>query len=159
MESEPTLEAPVADRAAIRTIMSRNVITAGPELDVRSVIALMRQYRVGCIPIVDVSCRPLGMFTKSDLLALFPAFEHLDRAAREVMSSALIALEEHATVDSTAKLMMRERTHHVLVVSIEGTLVGVVSTKDIVGWLIKSEVLPTHRQTSGAPPVWHPLEG
>ena len=49
-------------------------------------------------------------------------------------SASILGSPTHA-----AQMMMAEDTHHVMVVSPNEQLVGVVSTRDIVGWLRQTD--------------------
>jgi CBS domain-containing protein len=53
----------------VRDAMSRPVVIADPQTNVRQAANLMRGNRIGCLPIVDDG-RPVGMITVSDLLDL-----------------------------------------------------------------------------------------
>ena len=55
-------------------------------------------------------------------------------------------------------MMRTEDTHHVLVLDAVGVLVGVVSAKDIVRWVVDHDTVAVRRE-AGRPPRWHPLEG
>ncbi|MBS1118217.1 MAG: hypothetical protein H6Q90_445 [Deltaproteobacteria bacterium] len=169
LESEPIVRempyhAPEADRASLRTIMANDVICARADLDLAAVIDLMLSRRIGCIPVVDERRRPIGVITKSDLVQQLdadrlPASALTAHAAEDLMTPVALSLEEHATIAHAAAMMMSEDTHHVLVVSATGALVGVVSAKDIVGWVVTNDVLSVRRDASGSPLEWHPLEG
>jgi CBS domain-containing protein len=63
------------------------------------------------------------------------------RDADEVMMPIALVLDETATVAHAAAMMALEDTHHVLVVRETGELVGVVSSKDIVKWLVDNDGL------------------
>jgi CBS-domain-containing membrane protein len=126
---------------------------------------------VGCLPVVDERWHPIGIITKSDLV------EQLDAAMRYAgagprLPSDLLALtagdvmipnpstvDEHATIAYACALMTNQNTHHALVVSGDGVLVGVVSAKDIVQWVTKHDVLAVRRDASCGPPEWRPLDG
>jgi CBS domain-containing protein len=153
--------APVADRAALRTIMTRELICARADLERSAVIDLMLNHRVGCIPVVDSLRRPIGVITKSDLLEQLEVDRQLTFAhtAEQLMTPVALSLDEHATIAHAAAMMMSEDTHHVLVVNGAGLLVGIVSAKDIVAWVVKHDVLAVRRDASCGPPEWHPLEG
>jgi CBS domain-containing protein len=57
------------------------------------------------------------------------------------MMPIALTLEESSTVGDAASMMTCEDLHHVLVVSRSGALVGVVSAKDIVTWLVRNDGL------------------
>jgi CBS domain-containing protein len=159
-----------ADYEPVRTLMSRELVCAKPDLDVAEVVHLMVKHRIGCIPVVDDRRRPIGVVTKFDVV------ERLDtvmqetgnakapdlavRTADEIMTPLALTLEEDDSILHAGEMMMSEETHHVLVVSGEGELVGVISCKDIVNWLVEhrdpSAERPAERISS---PQWHPLEG
>jgi len=134
----------IADRVPVTEIMSRDPICARPDLRVDALLRLMIDRHVGCVPIVDERGRPRGIVTKSDLV------EQLDRSLQrlgtvatqttgDVMMPLAIAISERATVAHAARMMELEDTHHVLIVSCTGQLIGVVSAKDIVRWLVAND--------------------
>ena len=49
-------------------VMTREVLTIGPEASVAAAAALLVQHRVSGLPVVDSERRVLGMFTEGDLL-------------------------------------------------------------------------------------------
>jgi CBS domain-containing protein len=136
--------ATVADRVPVTEIMSRDLICARPDLPVDSLLRLMIDRHVGCIPVVDERGRPRGVVTKSDLVEqLDLSLQRLGTIATQttgdVMMPLAIAIDERATVAHAARMMELEDTHHVLIVSCGGYLVGVVSAKDIVRWLVVND--------------------
>jgi CBS domain-containing protein len=140
-----------ADRVPLTRIMSRDLICARPDLDVCSVVSLMVRNHVGCIPVLDPRRHPIGVITKFDLIEQLDAFMRslgtgspvpADLAARtadEIMMPLALTLDENATIAHAATMMRAEDLHHVLVVSPQGTLVGIVSTKDITNWMVENE--------------------
>ena len=136
---EPT----IADRVPVARVMSRDLVCARPDLDAAAVVALMLENHVGCVPVVDQRRRPIGVITKLDLveqMCQLPG-EHAARTAEELMLPLAITLGENATVAHAAAMMTCEDVHHVLVVGASGELVGVVSSKDVVNWLVKNDEL------------------
>ncbi len=157
----------IADRVPLVEIMSRELVCARGDLEISKVVSLIVHSRVGCIPVVAEPRRPSGMSTKFDLV------DHLNatmesvgdgspmpadlspRDAEEVMMSIALVLEEQATVAHAAAMMALEDTHHVLVVGSTGELVGVVSSKDIVKWLVANDGLTP---SSSTPSPWLPAD-
>lgn len=146
---EPT----IADRVPVSRVMSRDLVCARPDLDAAAVVSLMIKNRVGCIPVVDQRRRPIGMITKFDLVEQIEAFmrsvsdgcplppDLAARTADELMLPLALTLDENATVAHAAAMMSCEDLHHVLVVGDTGELVGVVSSKDVVNWLVNNDEL------------------
>jgi CBS domain-containing protein len=149
---------PVPDRFSIRSVMSPELLCARPDLKIAAIFGLMMKHRVGCVPVVDERRRPVGVITKFDLVeqldaALrcscggFPMPADLTaQTAEDLMMPIALTLDIHATIAHAAAMMMSEETHHVLVVNHDGALVGVVSAKDIVGWVSTHDVLAPRRR-------------
>lgn len=140
LQRKPT----IADRIPITKVMARELVCARPDLRVDALAALMIDKHIGCIPVIDERGRPHGIVTKFDLV------EQLDRFAREdttsltasdIMMPLAITLDENATVAHAAAIMTLEDLHHVMIVGGSGTLLGVVSSKDIVRWLVENDRL------------------
>jgi CBS-domain-containing membrane protein len=170
-DHEHPYHAPVADRVSVRAIMSREVSCARSDLDIATVTHLIIGHHIGCLPIVDERRRPIGIITKFDLVEQLDAAMQLARrgsplpsdlaaqTAGDVMMPIALTLDEHATIAHAAAMMISETTHHVLVVSHDDTLVGVVSAQDIVRWVTDHDVVETRRDARRRPPTWRPLEG
>jgi len=168
-ERDAPYHAPVADRASIRTIMPPDLLCVRPDLAISAAVNLMIEQRVGCLPVVDERRHPIGIITKFDLVEQLDAAMRLAsggcplpsdltaRTAEDVMMPIALTLDEHATIAHAAAMMVSEGTHHILVISREGALVGIVSAKDIVRWVTEHEVLSARRDASCGPPAWHPL--
>jgi CBS domain-containing protein len=148
-----TSDRPSATAVPLHQIMSRRLICARPDLDVRVIVRLMMKHHVGCIPVVDDRNHPVGMITKLDLLQQVDA--ELDsvangsplpadlrpRCADEIMMPLALSLSEYATVAHASAMMICEDTHHVIVVGADAQIVGVVSSRDIVAWLLETDGL------------------
>jgi len=140
----------------IRTIMSNHVVCARGDLDLHAAIRLMIRHHIGCLPIVDHRRRPIGIITKFDLVEQLeaalrpsggPPTDPRPRSVEDVMMPLALTLPERATLAQAATMMALEDTHHVLVVSEDAHLVGVVSTRDIVTWVVERG-LATERAAS-----------
>ena len=68
----------------VRDLMRVDPILGAPDMSVTDAVVLVRERRLGCLPIVDAG-RLLGIVTRSDLLA---ALAHLRRAQRPVSRGA-----------------------------------------------------------------------
>ena len=140
-----------ADAVTLREIMQHDVVCARADLDVRAIVHLMVKHRIGCIPVIDERHKPIGIITKFDLVEQLDAAmqartdgaplpsDILAREAEDVMMPLALTLPELATIAHAASMITAEDTHHVLVVANDGTLAGVVSTRDIVVWLVSND--------------------
>jgi CBS domain-containing protein len=149
----------IAGLVPVTEIMTREVVCALADLPIKSVLDLLVNNHIGCVPIVDDDGCPIGMITKRDLVAPLanrvataeesPAWWALaPRTAEEAMLPLAFTLDERATVVQAAALMAIEDLHHVPIISAKGRLVGVVSSLDVVRWLARNDGIVPSRTTS-----------
>jgi len=135
----------MADSVPVTAIMTRNVVCARPRLPVSSLVRLMIRNHISCVPIVDDRGHPRGMVTKSDLIELLDDIEtrpELEtRIAEDIMMPLAITLDDHATVAHAASMMTLEGFHHVMITNQGGILIGLVSTQDVVRWVVENDGL------------------
>jgi CBS domain-containing protein len=133
----------VADRVPITEIMAKSLVCARDDLAVDELVRLILRSHIGCVPIVDERGHPRGIVTKTDLMELLLTPERLGSStAADVMMPLAIVLDERATVAHCASMMALEDFHHVMVVSCAGALIGVVSSQDVVRWLVANDSVP-----------------
>ena len=136
-----------AESVPVAAIMTRNVVCAKPRLPVRSLARLMIRNHISCIPVVDDRGCPRGMVTKSDLIELLDTSNGRDapeletRVAGDIMMPFAITLDDRATVAHAASMMAIEDFHHVMIVGSSGVLIGVVSSQDVVRWIVENDRL------------------
>lgn len=67
-----TLSENSADRETlmrrVHLVMVRNVIATSPDTPLKEAARLMRDHRVGCLPVIDADRRVVGLLTTSDIL-------------------------------------------------------------------------------------------
>ncbi|HEU4727101.1 MAG TPA: CBS domain-containing protein [Kofleriaceae bacterium] len=137
----------IADRVPVSQIMSRDVVCAREDLNIEALLELIVQRHIGCVPVVDERGRPLGMITKFDLVEQLLAARDPDPPpvplmVGQVMMPLALTLDERATVAHASAMMAIEDVHHVPIVGDSGSLIGVVSTMDIVRWLAANDGVP-----------------
>ena len=92
----------------------------------------MEEHRIGSMPIVDDDARPLGIFTRQDVIGRVVLPQRpLTAPMRDVMSAPAITLPADATAGDAALLMAQRGIRHVVVVDGAGRLAGVVSERDL----------------------------
>jgi len=130
----------IADQVPITEIMTRALVVARKEEPIAEIIKQMLRHHIGSVPIVDERGHPRGIVTKTDLLELLSKPANIPLAtAADVMMPLAIVLDERATVAHCASMMALEDFHHVMIVSPGGALIGVVSSQDIVRWLVAND--------------------
>ena len=123
---QQTLNSPLAG------IGSRSPITVTPETPLRAALETMSQAHIGSLVIAGEDKKPVGVFTRSDLLdRVILADLPLTAPISQAMSAAPFKLEEHATAYDAMLAMASHGIRHVLVTDAEGKLTGVVSERDL----------------------------
>ena len=113
-------------------IGSRSPVSVAPDMPLRKALECMSQKGIGSLVIADEDRKPVGVFTRSDLLdrvllADLPQTAPISQA----MSPAPFMLEEQATAYDAMLAMATHGIRHVLVTDAEGRLTGVVSERDL----------------------------
>lgn len=94
---------------------------------VRDALALMAEYKIGGIPVVDDNRILVGIVTNRDL-----RFEqNLDKLIDEVMTTQLITTNQSTNLEAAAEILQKHKIEKLPVVDKSGKLVGLVTYKDI----------------------------
>jgi CBS domain-containing protein len=95
-------------------------------------LKLLDARRIGSLPVVDAERRPLGIFTRQDVIGrVVLAGRSLATPIAEVMSAPAITLAIDATAGDAAMAMARHGIRHVVVTDAQGRVAGVVSERDL----------------------------
>ncbi len=123
---QQTLNSPLSGVGA------RSPVSIAPETSVRSALETMSKARIGSLVIAGEDKRPVGIFTRSDLLDRV-VLADLPQSApiSQAMSATPFMLEEQATAYDAMLAMATHGIRHVLVTDAEGRLTGVVSERDL----------------------------
>lgn len=108
--------------------MIRNPITLQPSATLREAVGLMARFHISGVPVVDAAGKLVGIITNRDL-----QFERqLDRPLSEAMTKdGLITAPAGTTLDEAEKIMGQHRIEKLPVVENGGTLIGLITVKDI----------------------------
>jgi CBS domain-containing protein len=121
-------------RHRVRDLVTRPPVTCPPSLSALAVAQRFASESVGSVIVMDAAGTPAGIVTDQDLRARVVA-EGRDAAATPVaaiMSAPLVTVSPGAFAFEAALAMTRHRIRHVAVVE-DGRLLGVVSSRDLLG--------------------------
>jgi CBS domain-containing protein len=115
----------------VRDVMSKDVVTCGPDASLRTAGRRMLDAGVGSVVVVDDGV-PMGILTETDALRAGVLTDRPfdDVAIREVGSSPLVTVGPAATVRKAVDRMREEGVKRLPVVE-NGTLVGVLTRTDV----------------------------
>jgi len=118
-------------RLPVMELMSRDPVTAAPDLTVDKAAGIMRDRGVGSLIVVEGTIA-VGILTERDIVTKVAASNRSPAAlrVRDVMTSPVISVHPHEDVEEAARKMSARRIRRLPVVE-DGKLVGVVTENDI----------------------------
>ena len=159
------LNALVPVNAPVTAAMAREVVCVREDTSVESLRELFLDRHISGVPVVNETGRPVGVVSKTDLVRdgtldelqashdddgaliarsqgvpyrLGPGFhlEQIPRATvRDIMTPFILSLPEEATLADAAALMAYEGVHRLLIVAVDGTVAGLLTSLDLVRWV------------------------
>lgn len=132
----------------ISTIMSTELITVNKDYDILTVKKLMDENGIHHIPVVHFE-KLVGLISKSDLLFFLKGlsadnFEDMYNESRmenfraeDIMTENLECLNLDDTILKSIELLQKNKYHSIPIIKDDDTLVGIVTTYDIVNILLE----------------------
>lgn len=122
--------------AAILQGKGDSIVSVQAGDSVLSVVALLGEHRIGCVPVVEGS-DVVGIFSERDVVAHLGAYgpKLLDLPVRNVMTSPAMTIQSDMPVLTALSLMTKRRIRHLPVVD-NGRMIGFVSIGDLVKYRI-----------------------
>ena len=124
----PDVSTPLGD------LVARVTHCVSLDTHVDAIRGLFLEHGISGAPVLDGRGRAMGIVSKTDLLQ-----RHHGCRARDVMMPLVFSLADTATVGQAAALMAAERIHRVVVTTRDGSLLGIVSSLDVMRWLAERE--------------------
>ncbi len=131
----------------ISEIMSTNIIALNRDDDLETAEILFKRHKIRHIPVVNGEII-IGMLSYSDLLrisfadAVYDNEEEVDTLVynmftiEQVMAKNVVTVPPTATIKDVAKILAKKEFHALPVVD-DGNLVGIVTTTDLINYLLK----------------------
>lgn len=108
-------------------VMIHDPVTIGPGATVADALELMREFKIGGIPVVTEDNTLRGIVTNRDL-----RFENkLSRKISEVMTTDLITTNQAADLIDAAAILQNHKIEKLPIIDEKGRLVGLITYKDI----------------------------
>ena len=120
-------------RMVVKDIMSSPVVTLDENATSNKVATFMDENDLGCV-IVTKAGKPVGIITERDLVIRVLAKNLVPDAikAKEIMTAPLVTIQPEATISEAARRMSRLDIRRLGVIY-KGNLVGLISSRDILG--------------------------
>lgn len=115
----------------LRSLVTRPAITCAPQTPVEEVLRTMQTLKIGSILVVDAAGKPLGIFTRHDVLDRVALAQcNLSKPVSMVMTPSPQTLPADASAYEAALLIAHRGIRHIPVCD-GGRLIGVVTERDL----------------------------
>ena len=103
-------------------------VTITPENTVGNALNMMKEHKIGGIPVVNDSYKLVGIVTNRDL-----RFEtNMQRPIKEVMTSSnLVTIKQEIDLEKAKEILQQYKIEKLPVIDNEGNLIGLITFKDI----------------------------
>ena len=121
-------------RMVVKDIMSSPVVALGEDITSNKVATIMDENELGCVIVTNKAGKPVGIITERDMVVRVLAKNLVPDAvkAKDIMTSPLVTIEPETTISEAARRMSRLEIRRLGVVY-KGNLVGLISSRDILG--------------------------
>lgn len=130
----------------VSEIMSKDLITVSPKQSLYEAEKLFNHHHIRHIPVVENE-RLVGMISHTDLLRM--SYADLDESDElvvpviyemfgipDIMTRVPVFVDVNSTIKETAEILSRQSFHSLPVVD-QGVLVGIVTTTDLIDYLLE----------------------
>lgn len=136
------------ERIPVSSIMSTQLVILNKTDSLEKAERLFKKHRIRHIPVIEGQQKIVGMLSLTDLLRIsfadgaYEEEEEIESVVYEmftipqVMAKNIKSVAPGTTVKEVAELLAKEEFHAVPVVE-EGNLVGIVTTTDLIKYLLK----------------------
>ena len=125
----------------VKRVMTSPVITMESKSPVRSVARMMVKHDVGSIVLMDGK-KPVGIITERDITKhSIKGDGALKDPAKKVMTKALITAPPTMPVQQAFELMLENKIRRLLVID-EKKMVGIVTERDLMRWVLRVSYEP-----------------
>lgn len=111
--------------------MTKDVVRCTEWDPIQAVLDEVVEKKISCVVVVGKDDKPVGLVTKSDLVAAYKLAIPLHQKVGVIMRKDLKYVHDTDTRDAAAKAFEHEGNHHAIVLNGKDEFVGVISTWDI----------------------------
>ncbi len=136
----------------VRDLMTADVVTISMDDTLRNAKQIFEKRRFHHLIVVD-NGRPVGVISDRDLLKNISPFvgvrfnerpqdtETLRRRVHQVMTRKLVSVQPESTPAEAARLLLANRVSCLPVIDAQDNLLGILTTKDLIRWLVMDQGL------------------
>jgi CBS domain-containing protein len=112
-------------------LIRRAPISVSPSTSIRNAVQIMNRENIGSVIVTDPEGRVIGIFTERDLVRIIAEGVDLDSSIASVMTRNPVVIYEDEPISRAVVLMAEKRIRHLPVIRRNGTLVGMITARDI----------------------------
>lgn len=121
----------LAGHRLVASVMTRSIFGMPAEANLEEALGMMRSHRDNCIVVIEKNL-PVGIVTERDVVRLYSRGTDQSAALlRDVMTSPVLTVQVDESINEVARLMLRSRVRHLVVVDELGRLAGLISEHDL----------------------------
>ncbi|MGW8765876.1 CBS domain-containing protein [Streptomyces sp. NPDC055815] len=141
-----------SSRYTVSDVMTHTAIAIGRDASYKEIVALMDEWKVSALPVLEGEGRVIGVVSEADLLpkeefrGVDPRPDEFPEAAKagavhavELMSSPAVTVHPDASLAEAARIMARRKVKRLPVVNEIGMLEGVVSRSDLLKVFLRTD--------------------
>jgi len=133
----------------VKDWMSTNLITIRPYTSLSEAHRLMTDYKIRRLPVLDNNKNLTGIVTRGDIRGAEPSgatslsiweLNYIIARLRiqDIMTENPMTIEETATIEQAAKIMLDKKISGLPVIGSDGSLVGIITESDIFRLVVKN---------------------
>ena len=132
MSNEDTM----SGKAPVSRIMTSPVTTINASDTLGSAAEAMATNNIGAVPVIE-GTKPIGIITERDIVKqVVGASDALKRPIKQLLLKSLITVEPTTSIQEAFTMMLKNDIRRLPVVD-EGKLVGIVTEKDLMRWVLR----------------------
>ena len=141
-----------AGPSVVSDVMTHTAVAIGRDAPYKEIVALMDQWKVSALPVLEGEGRVVGVVSEADLLpkeafrGADPLSGEAEEAAKagavragDLMSSPAVTVHAGASLAEAARIMARRKVKRLPVVNGIGLLEGVVSRSDLLKVFLRED--------------------
>jgi CBS domain-containing protein len=113
-------------------IMTKQVVTKGPNDDLTRIAGEMQRHQIGSIVIVE-NRKPVGILTERDFVRIVERVGALleESLAKNHMTTPVLSVRADTSLADITKLMGEKHVRHLIVLDKHGEVSGIISLRDV----------------------------
>lgn len=129
-----------------KSIMKTGVLTAKRNTDIYEAIKLMVENKITGLPVINEDMTVAGIISEKDVLKLLYNLEDRPGTVGDFMTENAVCFEEEESLVEISECLINNHFRRVPIVDKDSKLVGIISRKDIISYILKLR----HKETMPA---------